>query len=606
MLALVERRRQLYRLIGITGITIVVIALLFARLPSDVDISYDPWYTIMGATLAVCSLFVYAPRWLTAWRSTFWLVVLLLCPALESLMVYYSGGARSPFFVVFYFSLFFTGMVGGARGAFVGSLVSGGAYLLASMLGQDVFHGEASVLWMVARLASFYGIAWFAAILGGIAAIHAEDASRRATRIVALNEVNSTLGGILDISALFERIPLELCRRFGFERAVFFKLEGENLLPVAGHSEHTADYMESLLASLREMQLTINAPGIMAEAVKRGVPAICRDTSKDDRVNPSIHRVMQGRSFVAVPLAGKDEVYGVIVADYYLSGRVVSEEELSLLRTFGSLASLAITNCKLAVQASRVEAFRQLDRLKTEFLTSISHELRTPLTVIRGSVDLVLEDAPGNLDHTQLRLLETVRSNSERLGFFLQEILDISQLEEGKVQLRRQPVDMCELVSSSVQCLYMLISHKDQKLCLDLPDGPCIAEVDANRLQPVITNLVINAHKYIPTGGRIWVSLAVTDTECVIEVRDNGPGIPPQHLNHLFEKFYRGYEGSESISGSGLGLAISRAIVELHGGSITVSSVLGEGSAFRVTLPVWASRSPFEYQSPEELGGFQP
>ncbi|HLG72987.1 MAG TPA: ATP-binding protein [Chloroflexota bacterium] len=232
----------------------------------------------------------------------------------------------------------------------------------------------------------------------------------------------------------------------------------------------------------------------------------------------------------------------------------------------------------------------ELDRLKSEFVGVVSHELRTPLTSIKGSVELLLDADTGELNPTQRRFLSTIRRSSDRLIDLVNDLLDLSRLEAGRVQLDAHPVDARHLVEDTVNNLANLFAAKKQQVrttCeADLP--PILA--DRQRLQQVLVNLLGNASKYTPEGGEIHVTARrARESELVeIDVTDTGPGLTPDEQRRVFEKFYRAGDGlTQQQTGSGLGLTIARSLIELHGGTLTVESEPGRGSTFRIALPTY-------------------
>ncbi len=584
LIALLERRQQLYWLIGATAVTVAFVVLLSIHLPGDAPLNLPVLYLLSALTIGSGAFLLFAPRWLVSRPYLFWPIAGVLFPIFEALAVYFTGGVRSPYFVLFYFSLFFLGMVGGHRGAIWGSVVIGIAYIAASVVRLGSIELGSLLMRFTVTLASFYGIAFFAAFLGNIASQEARDASRRAMRIAALNVVNANLGETLDHDALLEKIPSELCRQLHFERALLYIVEDEKLRLVSGHTNEEPERLERLMEYLRAHPPGLSSHSVEGEAARSRRPVLSVNARRDPRVNPLVLEIAQTSSFAAVPLIAKDELIGVVVADYFRQDHVITEEELILLHTFASLAAVALLNNQLVVQASRAEAFRELDTLKTDFLATVSHELRTPLTLVRASSDLLLDDVSEGLNTTQRKLVETVGRNSNRLAAFVDEILEMAQLDEGRIKLNLQITDLRHLVNEVAQALHLLIGDRQQTLYLDIPDEPCLVEVDRHRMQQVITNLLTNACKYTPAGGEIWVRLAPDADRVVVEVRDNGPGIPAEKLGYIFEKFYR-LPGSDRLAmGTGLGLAITRSLVELHGGTISAFSTQGEGTSFKVSL----------------------
>lgn len=228
----------------------------------------------------------------------------------------------------------------------------------------------------------------------------------------------------------------------------------------------------------------------------------------------------------------------------------------------------------------------EVERLKSEFISSLSHELQTPLTSIKGAAELVLDGETGEINPVQHRFLHTIRRNCDRLIALVSDLLDLSRLEAGRIQLQRQRVDTGHLLQDLVASLNHLFSRKQQVVEVEFATQMAPLFVDRHRAEQIVTNLLTNASKYTPPGGRIHVAAAENGTMISISVSDSGPGIPAAEQAHLFEKFYRGGDAlTRGESGSGLGLAITKSLVELHGGTIEVRSELGQGSCFTVSLP---------------------
>jgi signal transduction histidine kinase len=228
----------------------------------------------------------------------------------------------------------------------------------------------------------------------------------------------------------------------------------------------------------------------------------------------------------------------------------------------------------------------EANRLKTEFVSMVSHELRTPLTAIQGFAELLGEgvDIP---DRERHECLASVKSNAERLLALINELLDLSRIEAGQIDLRCAAIDLKPLIESTARSLRPLIDRKRQDLRLDLEEEPAVVWADADRVTQILTNLISNASKYTPEGGRITVTARRAGAFACVEIRDTGIGLSAEHQAQLFTPFFRAQpRGPDRAGGTGLGLVITRLLVELHGGQITVSSAPDQGSTFSFTLPV--------------------
>ena len=236
----------------------------------------------------------------------------------------------------------------------------------------------------------------------------------------------------------------------------------------------------------------------------------------------------------------------------------------------------------LAVQNERL---RTLDRLKDDFVSAVSHELRTPLTSIRGYLELVLDPEEDKLSEQQRRFLGVVDRNSERLLRLVGDLLFVAQVEAGQLGIDLEAVDLNAIIDDATQSAQPLAREKKIALVLEAQPLPTISG-DRSRLAQLLDNLVSNALKFTPAGGTVIVRARVEDGTVVLEVEDTGIGIAADDQARLFDRFFRTSEASaQAIQGTGLGLAIAKAIVEGHGGSISVASVVQEGTTFRVVLP---------------------
>ena len=583
MIALIERKRQLYRLIGLTAVVAAFVALLTIHLPGTVTINYSALYVLVALTMGTGVALLLFPSLLVSRPALFWPIAGAIFPFFEAVAVYFTGGVRSPYFVLFYFSLFFIGMVGGQRGAALGSAIVGVLYVAACVAHERGIDPD-SLMVFVVTISSFYGIAGFAAYLGNVAWQEARDASRRAMRIVGLNAVNNNLSETLDMDDLLETIPSELCHRLGFERALVYTVEEGALHLRSAYSTDDPGRLAQLVEYLREHPPELNSNTVEAEAARLRRPVLSTQLREDSEILPAAMTMADTPCSAAAPMLAQDRLIGVVVADYFRARRTITEEELILLETFAGAAALALVNNELHADASRAEVFRQLDTLKSEFLGTVSHELRTPLTLVRASTELLLDGASEGLTTPQRRLVETTARNVVRLQAFVEELLEMAQLEEGQVQPNLQLTDMRYLVDEVARTLQLMVTERAQTLYLDLPDEPCFAEVDRHRIQQVLTNLMTNACKYTPPGGNVWVRVCPAEDSISVEVQDNGAGIPADSLEHIFDKFYRVPGVEHRAKGAGLGLAITRSIVELHGGSITAESPPDEGARFRFSL----------------------
>jgi len=229
------------------------------------------------------------------------------------------------------------------------------------------------------------------------------------------------------------------------------------------------------------------------------------------------------------------------------------------------------------------EKLKELDKRKSAFVANVSHEFRSPLTAIKESLSIVLDGFTGDINIKQKKILESGKKNLERLIRLVTNLLDLSKIEAGKVQMKKEQFDIMPLMDEILTTYEGEISKKKSTLKKDVPQDIGSIWADRDKLSEVIINLLNNAIKYTPTKGNIAVKLEGGKEEVRFEISDTGPGIPKEDQDKIFDKFER--ITSEKQEGTGLGLPIAKDIVELHKGKIWIESEIGKGSKFIFTLP---------------------
>jgi len=292
------------------------------------------------------------------------------------------------------------------------------------------------------------------------------------------------------------------------------------------------------------------------------------------------------RSVLAVPLLREDHLLGALAVNRSTPGEF-APEVTALLKTFATQSALAIQNARLyreiEVKSREVEA---ASRHKSEFLANMSHELRTPLNAIMGFSEVLSERMFGDINEKQAEYIGDIRESGQHLLSLINDILDLSKIEAGRMELELSDFDL----PSTIENTLILVRERAQRLGIAL--GCAIDErlgtvhADERKVKQVLLNLLSNALKFTPEGGKISVSAALHDGLAEISVRDTGVGIAPEDQETLFEEFSQVGTASKKVEGTGLGLAISRKFIELHGGKIWITSQVGTGSTFAFTLPL--------------------
>ena len=254
-----------------------------------------------------------------------------------------------------------------------------------------------------------------------------------------------------------------------------------------------------------------------------------------------------------------------------------------MLETFAGLIALAIERVQLAAEAARIRVQMETEKLRSSLLSAVSHDLRTPLSVITGGASTLL-DSDGALEPKVRReLLESVLEEADHLNRLVANLLDMTRLEAGAIEVHKEWQSVEEIVGVALG--RMARQLKDHPMITHLPDELPFVPMDDLLIEQVLVNLVDNAAKYSPAGSPIELSGRAENNRLIVEISDRGPGMPQAELDRVFEKFYRA-ANSDRRPGAGLGLAICRGIIELHGGRIVAENRPGGGAVFRFDLPL--------------------
>jgi signal transduction histidine kinase/ActR/RegA family two-component response regulator len=320
----------------------------------------------------------------------------------------------------------------------------------------------------------------------------------------------------------------------------------------------------------------------------------CRAGAKGERISPGrahvpadlaacIERVRAGEeiasdAMIVVPLVARRHEIGALALTMTDSDRVFTQHDHSMARDLAGRVSIALENARL------YQEIQDADRRKDEFLAMLAHELRNPLGAVSNAVACMDAGDIGRVEFAEVRdILHRQVSQMVRL---VDDLLDVSRITRGKIELRKQIVDVESIVTGVVTTTAPMISAQQHRLEVSIPDKPLYLSADPARLEQVLANLLNNAAKYTPPGGLIELSVTLEDGHALLRVRDNGIGIPPELLPRMFDLFTQGERASDrSQGGLGIGLTLVRRLVEMHGGQVDVCSAgPQQGSEFTVRL----------------------
>ena len=459
-----------------------------------------------------------------------------------------------------------------------------------------------------------------------IALQHANlDLEQRLAELMTLNELGVALSTTLDVHELLDSSLKAVISHLRFDRAMVLLAEEDRGVLSDGHTAGATPEMEQFVA---ELEVGLDHPtSTLATLYRADGPMLFRDVDQDDNEqNRAFAAALGVTSYLGTPLITKGRTVGVLAVDNRLSGRDVEPGDGPLLFTVGNLIAGAVDNARLYAE---IEAHnRQLERrveerteelarataeaqaaravaetasqTKSAFLTNVSHELRTPLTSVVGFSKIIsrrlddlvfpaVETTDPKIQRAMRQIgenLEIISTEGERLTAMINDVLDLAKIESGRMEWRRVPIQVEELILRASAATSSLISHAGLSLVTDIePDLPTIVG-DRDRLIQVVINLISNAVKFTPSGT-ITCSARRVGESVVLAVADTGVGIAPEDHDTVFEQFRQaGDTLTDKPRGTGLGLPICREIVEHHGGLIWVESALGVGSTFAFTLPV--------------------
>ena len=297
------------------------------------------------------------------------------------------------------------------------------------------------------------------------------------------------------------------------------------------------------------------------------------------------------KTSIVYPLLAKEKVLGALIFSLNKESNKISDFEWKILDSFVGSVGIALDNATLYSTVEETnKKLKVLDKLKDEFVSLASHELRTPMTAIKSYLWLFLQDNRATLDKKQLTYIERAYISTERLVNLVNDMLNVSRIESGKLTANKKPTNIVQLVSDAVNEFQARVNEEHKKLILRSPELEIPeANVDPDKIKQVLLNIIGNAVKYTPDGGEITVAIIKDNENLIMSVQDSGQGITKENLPKLFKKFstFGSTTLSHGAQSTGLGLYLSKAIIDLHGGKIWAESDgEGKGSRFFFSVPI--------------------
>lgn len=424
---------------------------------------------------------------------------------------------------------------------------------------------------------------------------------RKVVQLTALHRAGLLFGSTFDRDTLLEHVLEMLTHDLHYDRAMVSMFDPLRSViqhvRVIGASAEVLAYAQSCEVPVADR----NSPEGMV--VLQGLPLLIQDIrSVWQDLHPSNRRLAElsrSKALIVVPLKAKDHILGTLTVDR-THEHSLTQEDLELMTTVASQVAIALDNASAYQQIEewnaglelkiqeRTQALEQADRLRSQFLSHVSHELRTPLTSIKGFVQNLLDGLTGPLNEKQQRYLFRMLDNSDRLIRMIEDLLDRTRIEAGRLEVHPVDLDLEFCLTDAIEQLRPLAVAKRQRLGFSIPETSVVVWADRDRLIQVVVNLIQNAIKYTPDEGVITVAVEPPRQRFVrILVRDTGPGIPTEDLGKIFDPFFRVQHGQRSgPKGLGLGLSIVKTLVELQGGSVLARNCSEGGAEVSFTLPI--------------------
>jgi len=415
------------------------------------------------------------------------------------------------------------------------------------------------------------------------------ELTRSVDELTALSDVGRVLSSTLDLETVLQTIVIRANQLTGTAGCTIWEYDEarEEFQLRVSHYADAAD--AAVLQALGRMTTIRKGQGVTTQVIERRQPVQIRDIAAAGAYESPIRQPLieaGHRALLGVPLLSEDEVIGVLAVTRKTPGEF-EPEVVRLLSTFATQSALAIQNARLFLEIE--DKSRQLEAAsqhKSEFLANMSHELRTPMNAILGFSEVLAEGMFGEINEKQAEYLRDILESGRHLLSLINDILDLSKIEAGRMELEPTDFDLPSAIENALILVRERAGRRGIALGRTIDEHVGAILADERKVKQVLLNLLSNALKFTPEGGRIDVRADVNEDLVEVSVADTGVGIAPEDQEAVFEEFRQVGTASKKVEGTGLGLALSRKFIELHGGRIWVKSQVGTGSTFTFTIPV--------------------
>jgi signal transduction histidine kinase len=410
----------------------------------------------------------------------------------------------------------------------------------------------------------------------GMAGTETDNRIRRLERLI---DISRSLGSSQDLEALLQKVVSAVCDLTHSQTCsiLIYEAETDLLKFVACLPAH-----KEVLKRIR-VPLERSVAGLVYTTSK---PVVIQDASNDQRIFREVERAVgfETRSLAVVPLIFRGETIGALEATNKLNGSSYTEDDLIILETLASQASVATLSTLLLDEAQRsYEELKELERMKSDFIAIASHELRTPLGLILGHATYLSEVAT---EEEVRRQLEVILRSATRLKKIIEDLSNVNNFQAGTARLKHDYVSIKQAINKAAASFQDQARRKKINLVVRLPESDLVIEGDEDKISIALGNLLTNALTFTDENGQVLLTAEALPGYVRVDVIDNGIGIPAKDLPRVFERFFQVQSHlTRRHGGLGLGLSVAKGMIEMHGGQIWAESIEGKGSKFSFLLP---------------------
>ena len=423
-----------------------------------------------------------------------------------------------------------------------------------------------------------------------------EELDKKIVALYTLQKISRLLSTTLDEKEIFRRLQQPIVSDLGFEKCFVVMLDAKRKFSFKlfyGYSEYELNKILSLF-EFEPLLETVTREGKILSSLK-----ISGNDKK--KLSPALGVAY----FVIAPIITQDGIEGALFVGNTPASPTLTEGDEEMIAILATQFGQALENTRLFEQvfssqheleskikqrtkelADALEELKHISKMKSDFVSAVSHELRTPLTSIKGYASILIDGQAGDIPLAVKERLEKINKHSDSLVKLINDLLDISRIESGRVDMKFESENIKDIVENVADLLAPQIKEKQLQLTLDVPESLSKVYIDHGQIERVFINLISNAIKFTPEKGNIAVRARGVDEHIQIDITDSGIGISMEDKERIFSEFYRVENTiNQSLKGSGLGLTLVKYIVEAHKGKIWVESQLNKGSCFSFTLP---------------------